>query len=84
MPNRDEVESKLLDLLLVRISREEAASWAAPWIVADQPHVGDPAVWRALDQMFGADMITTDQPFLYGEDDFREWLETLRSRQPKP
>ena len=76
-PSRKEVEAKLRELISGKRSRQEVADWASQWIRASEPRVGDPAVWKALTSLVGADMLTTDRPYLYGEDDFRAWLEEL-------
>jgi len=48
------------------------------WIAAATPGVDDPVVWRALDNLAGADAVSTDRQFLFEEVDFRAWLEELR------
>lgn len=84
-PSKKEVQAKLLALILGDGSREEVASWAESWIIQDDPQVDDAMVWRTLDRLSGADMISFDQPsraalpYLYDESDFRDWLEELRS-----
>jgi hypothetical protein len=35
-------------------------------------------VWNAIQHLSGADLITTDRPYLYGITDFVEWLKPLR------
>jgi hypothetical protein len=77
-PSREQVEARLVDLIEGRRSREEVASWASQWVRAADPGVEDEAVWDALLSLTGADMKTTDRPYLYEEIDFREWLEELR------
>ncbi len=76
-PTRGEVETKLLDLILGRCQRSEAAAWADTFVAGDAD-VHDPALWRALIALSGADMPSTDREFLHGEADFCVWLETLR------
>lgn len=78
-PSRAEVDTRLVKLLEGKQSREEVADWASQWIRASEPGVNDPAVWKALTCLVGADMITTDRPYLYDEVDFRDWLEELRA-----
>lgn len=78
-PSRAEVDSRLVELLESKQSRAEVADWASQWIRASEPGVDDPAVWKALTCLVGADMITTDRPYLYEEVDFRGWLEELRA-----
>jgi len=49
------------------------------WVAARDPGVADSAVWRALNELGGADAPSTDRQWLYGPDDFRAWLEELES-----
>jgi len=62
-------------------SRLEAANWAMEYFAYDDPQVyprvRDPAVREALAALSGADIPTTDRPFLYGPDDFRAWRAQL-------
>ena len=64
----------LLGLITGTVSRKEATDWAARWVNADDPDVPDKSSWKALDALSGADLITTDRPYLYGRKDFAQWL----------
>ena len=77
-PSRAEVEARLLELISGELGRDEATAWALQWIAAATPGVDDPVVWRALDNLAGADAVSTDRPFLFDDVDFRAWLEELR------
>jgi hypothetical protein len=77
-PSRQEVEARLLDLIEGRSTREEAASWAEQWVDSDGERVSDPAVWKALTQLSGADLKTIDRPYLHEQADFEAWLGMLR------
>jgi hypothetical protein len=80
VPTRADVEAKLMDLIEGRYTREEASSWAELWLTKDfeQNLIKDPMVLSALEALSGADMISTDRPYLYDEVDFRAWLDELR------
>ncbi len=82
VPMCADVEAKLLDLIEGRCSHYEALSWAEHWLYEDYVLVldlfDDPALLEAIDALSGADMITTDRPYLYGEEDFRVWLHELQ------
>jgi hypothetical protein len=82
MPTRADAEMKLLDLIEGRCSRGEASSWAEYWLYEDGVLGGDLfhdlALLEALKDLSGADMITTDRPYLYDEVDFRAWLHALQ------
>lgn len=82
IPTRADAEMKLLDLIEGRCSRDEASSWAEYWLYEDyvvgRDLFDDPALLEALDVLSGADMITTDRPYLYDEVDFLAWLHELQ------
>jgi len=75
---REEVEEKLVALLLGELTREAAADWAGAIVRSDRPDVPDLAVWRAIVALSGVDLISTDRPYLHGQDDIRKWLDDLR------
>ena len=77
-PSRAEVEAQLLALIDGQISRDDATSWAMQWVAAPEPGVDDEVVWNALNQLAGADAVSTDRPHLFEEIDFRAWLDELR------
>ena len=75
---RDEAERRLQDLLDGRAERGDVARWAARYAVLDPaPEIVEPT-WTVIGWMAGADLISTDRPFLYGPEDFAEWLDMLR------
>lgn len=74
-PDRQQVEAKLVDLASGKITREEATAWAEQF---DLDAIDDELVVDALELLTGADMISTDRPYLYGPEDFRAWLAKYR------
>ena len=80
VPSKEDLEQRLNDLISARTTREDVAEWAKQWILPDAPPVENPAVWDALLKLVAADMETTDRPYLYGEEDFRDWLSELRDK----
>ena len=77
-PKLPEVTDKLAKLVSGSITREEASNWALQWINLDNPPNMKDAVWDALSNLAGADMPTTNREYLFGHEDFLEWLETLK------
>ena len=69
-PNRMEVEAKLCDLLAGKASRKDVTEWAERWVRMSNPNVRDPQIWKALIRLSGADLISTDRPYLYDQQDF--------------
>lgn len=82
LPSRSEVRVWLHGLSLGTVSRAVASDWAAKWIAAEHTPIGyDKDVWKALDQLFGADTIgqpdlsdANEEVYLYQKDDFQIWL----------
>jgi hypothetical protein len=80
-PDRVEVAAVLRELIGGTRSRRSASEWACPWLCGEA-RVPDPEVWSALLLLGAADLISTDRPFLYGDEDFRECLESLLAVRP--
>jgi hypothetical protein len=82
IPNKKDIISKINDLIAGKISREEVSTWATEYILFDDPQIypeiDDAVVWNAIKHLSGADLITTDRPYLYGITDFEEWLKPLQ------
>ena len=83
-PSRAEVDAAFTGLIEGKLSREEIARWAGQWVAGDTSRDTDLAVWDALCCLAGADLTSTDRPYLYGEDDFRAWLHEFRERPHAP
>jgi len=69
-----------LDLIEERITREDASSWASPWVMADNSGIDDRAVWNAVEGLYGADSPSIDRPYLFERVDFETWLADLRGK----
>lgn len=83
IPTREDVAAVLRSLIQGHKTREEVSAWATEYIVFDDPaiypEVEDEAVWEALEALTGANLISTDRPYLYGAEDFQNWLDELIS-----
>jgi hypothetical protein len=77
-PTRAATTKVLRDLIAGSMTRSEASAWATQWVAADH-HVPDRVLWKTLTAIVGADLISTDRPFLYGITDFEAWLEQLKT-----
>jgi hypothetical protein len=75
-PTRPEVAAVLRGLINGEQTRQSASAWASEWLLGDA-RVSDPAVWEALQLLGAADLISTDRPFLYNDQDFRACLDRL-------
>lgn len=84
VPSREDVAERLAGLIRGELARADVADWASEFLTYDDPHlypeVSDRAVWRALQQLSGTDLPTSDRDYLYDEDDFAIWLRELRDR----
>jgi hypothetical protein len=80
-PSRAEVEERLVNLAEGRLSPEDAADWAQPYVIDDatHPEVMDWPVWQAIQQICGADLLATSDQLLHGHDDFLTWLTDFRA-----
>ena len=75
-PTRPEVATVLRELINDECTRQSASAWACDWLLGDA-RVSDPVVWEALELLGAADLISTDRPFLYNDEDFRASLDKL-------
>lgn len=77
-PSRSEVVAKFCQLIQESASREQAATWAQKWVIADNPPEMEEDVWEALKFLMGVDLMSTDRPYLYSAQDFERELSKLR------
>jgi hypothetical protein len=77
-PSRSEVEQQIKGLIDGDVGRDAASAWAMQWVAAHDPGIDDPAVWRALNALAGADAPSTDREWLFVEADFYEWLADIQ------
>lgn len=76
-PDRSYVRQILLDLISGRLTREAAADWASVWVIDADPSLDDLVVWRAVQELAGADLRVTPSEYLHTVEDFNEWLQKL-------
>jgi hypothetical protein len=76
-PTKADVVAHLIDLITGVRTRRQVADWASTWVRAFAPDIPDERIRTALSCLAAADMISTDRPYLYDEDDFRDWLREL-------
>ncbi len=75
-PTRPEIAAVLRGLIDGVRTRQSASACASDWVLGDA-RISDPAVRETLEWLLMADMISTDRPFLFGDEDFRAWLDDL-------
>jgi hypothetical protein len=76
-PSVADVRAKLDRLIQDEAAREEVAVWALQWVDARDPGDLDPPVWRALQELAGADLRELEGDYVHGPADFEAWLEAL-------
>jgi len=74
---------KLSDLINGVLTREAVSEWARPWGKAFESEAEDPAIQEALEKLYSADSPSTDRMYLFGPEDFEEWLRKLRAHASK-
>jgi hypothetical protein len=72
---REQVLSCLTRLAAGELSPGEAADWALGVMKLDSPELKDQKLWRALDELSGADLLEAPGQYLHGPEDFADWLE---------
>jgi hypothetical protein len=77
IPERKDIADQLYDLIAGRKTREEISAWATQYVAGDHPRVADMKAWEALKTLVGADVYADMENYLYGEADFKKWLEEL-------
>ena len=76
-PTREQVINCLRQLIAGELTPEAASDWARPWLTTI---VGDSRVRKALDELAGADLPTSDREYLYCQEDFEQWLRDLTAQ----
>ena len=83
VPSRAELTARIERLIRAELSRAEASDWAAEFLLYDDPQIypeiSDEAVWCALKQLSGADLLVSERVYLHDENDFASWLAELRA-----
>ncbi|MEV5932954.1 DNA-binding protein [Streptomyces sp. NPDC052079] len=55
------------------VAPDEAADWALSVMEQESTEDIDPKLWRALDQLAGADLLEAPGAYLHGREDFACW-----------
>ncbi|MDP2229084.1 MAG: hypothetical protein Q8J78_16590 [Moraxellaceae bacterium] len=76
IPSREELIRKIDALCAAEETREQVAQWAFS-ILSSDGRVTDQVVWSVLEGLGAADLPSTDRPYLYSIEDFKEWRTRL-------
>lgn len=74
LPFRASIELRLIDLIDGRITGDEAAAWARPFVADDRARAQDPSAWETLKSLSGAAGMDRDD-----SETVRGWLEVMRA-----
>lgn len=77
-PEREEVVARLEALASGDVSREEVSDWAARWVRMETSNINDQLIWEAVGTLSSADAKSAGGKYLYNEEDFQRWLNTVR------
>lgn len=78
LPSRTDIISVIDKLMAGEVTRAEVSAWAFRFISDEDLRIDDDCAWEVLQNLGGADLVSTDRPFLYASEDFREWRDSLR------
>lgn len=78
---KDEMLTKLNDILKRKMSREEVANWASmnaeKYIYKSNLSNEDKLLWRHFDIVSGIDLKSSPTKYLHSEDEIHEWIEKI-------
>lgn len=78
-PTRHEIISIINKLKTGVVDRTYVAQWAFSIIDADDIRITDQVAWKVIQSLGAADLPSSDRDYLYGIDDFDDWLRLLES-----
>lgn len=81
IPNRQDLILKLEGIINNTISRCTIAEWAFNLVDDDTTYIEDTVVLDYLILLGALDLPSTDQDYLYTNDDLKEWINQLSKNQ---
>ncbi|EME8859447.1 MULTISPECIES: hypothetical protein [Enterobacter] len=78
-PSRYEIASVINKLKSGALDRTNVAQWAFSIIDADDIRITDQVAWKVIQSLGAVDLPSSDRDYLYGIDDFDDWLRLLES-----
>ena len=79
LPTRYEISSVINKLKVGVVDRTYVAQWAFSIIDADDIRITDQVAWKVIQSLGAVDLPSSDRDYLYGIDDFDDWLRLLES-----
>ncbi|HDC4527416.1 TPA: hypothetical protein O8U08_002805 [Enterobacter cloacae] len=78
-PSRYEIASVINKLKSGTLDRTNIAQWAFSIIDADDIRITDQVAWKVIQSLGAVDLPSSDRDYLYGIDDYDDWLRLLES-----
>lgn len=79
LPPRSEIINIITKLKSGEAERESIAAWAFTLIDDDEIIVSDQIAWQVIQNLGAVEIPSTDQVYLYNNEDFECWIELLSS-----
>lgn len=79
LPTRYEISSVINKLKVGVVDRTYVTQWAFSIIDADDIRITDQVAWKVIQSLGAVDLPSSDRNYLYGIDDFNDWLRLLES-----
>lgn len=76
-PTRQELRSRVQQLLDSTLTRRDASAWAMEFLLDENLIIEDDVVDEAVENLAAADLMVSPHKFFYSELDFRDWLADL-------
>jgi hypothetical protein len=77
LPERQELIDIINQLKSGDIERTRVSQWAFSIIDDDDVRVTDQIAWKVIQSLGAVDLPSSDRDYLYGNDDFDEWVKIL-------
>jgi hypothetical protein len=77
LASRDVVLQKIMALREGSESRESVAAWAVAIVDDDAVEISEMRVWKVIKRLGGADLLGSEDAYLYGDEDFSDWEAAL-------
>ncbi len=73
-PTKQEIISKLQNVLSGELTREKVSNWTMQYIDNDELEIDDFTTWEFLKEIGGIDVIEAPNVYLYGDVDIKKWI----------
>ncbi|WP_127959668.1 hypothetical protein [Serratia microhaemolytica] len=77
IPSRMQLKEVIQKLNVGMLERSQVAKWAFSIIDDDNIKITDQVVWDILGCLGAVDLLSTDNEYLYGKDDFIFWINKI-------